>query len=192
MSLPARSVTLMLLDWSGGDKAALERLIPAVEKELRRLAARYLRRERANHSLQAADLVQEAYLRLMDVETIQWQNRAHFFGIAATLMRRILMDYARKHNAGKRRHSVVNGFTENIGAASPDRFIDLVALDEALARLALLDAQQSRIVELRYFCGLSVEETAEVLGSSERTVKRDWQMAKAWLRAEIWPDHLPQ
>ncbi len=185
MNMSARNVTQILREWNQGDHSALEKLIPVIEKELRRQAARHLRKERANHSLQTGDLIQETYLRLINAEHVQWRNRAQFFGVASNLMRRVLVDYARKHNAHKRHRSVILLPPDEQEPDASDRFIDLVALDEALERLALLDPQQSRIVELRYFCGLSVEETAEALGASERTVKRDWQMAKAWLRAEI-------
>ena len=185
MTLSAHNVTKMLHDWSRGDRAAFDKLVPVVEQELRRQAVRYLRRERPGHTLQTTDLIQEAYLRLIDAENVEWQSRAHFFGIAANLMRRILVDYARKHWAEKRGGSGIRVPLEEAQVASAERKIDLVALDEALTRLAEIDPQQSRIVELRYFSGLSVEETAAVLGVSDRTVKRDWQMAKAWLREEI-------
>jgi RNA polymerase sigma-70 factor, ECF subfamily len=185
MNPPGPNVTQILREWNEGDPLALDKLVPVVEKELRRQASRYLRRERANHSLQTTDLIQETYLRLINAGRVPWQNRAQFFAIAANLMRRTLVDYARKYNASKRHHSIVFQPLDEPEPGAVKRFIDLVALDEALERLALLDPQQSRIVELRYFCGLSVEETADALGASERTVKRDWQMAKAWLRAEI-------
>jgi RNA polymerase sigma factor (TIGR02999 family) len=190
MTRQTHSVTEILRNWRAGDRATLEEVIPLVERELRRRAARYLRRERPNHSLQAVDLVQETYIRLIHTKDIQWQDRAHFYGISANLMRRILVDYARKHNAEKRNRSESRPVSENDDAAA-DRLIDLVAVDEALERLAMLDPQQCRVVELRYFSGLSVEETADVLGTSPRTVKRDWQMAKAWLRAEICPPPRP-
>ena len=185
LTLSVPNVTQMLHDWSRGDKAALDKLIPVVEEELRIQAARYLRRERQDHTLQTTDLIQEAFLRLIDAKNVQWQNRAHFFGIAANLMRRILVDYARRHRADKRGGSGIKVPMDEAQVASAEKEVDLVALDEALTRLAVIDPQQSRIVELRYCSGLSVEETAEVLRVSDRTVKRDWQMAKAWLREEI-------
>jgi RNA polymerase sigma factor (TIGR02999 family) len=179
------NVTEMLLDWSRGDPEALDKLIPVVYADLRRQAARYLRRERQGHSLQTTALIHEAYLRLVDQENVQWQSRAHFFGIAARMMRQILVDHARRQQAGKR------GGAERplpldealIGSVEPG--VDLVALDEALGRLAALNERQSRVVELRYFGGLSVEETAEVLGVSPATVKNDWTIARAWLRRQL-------
>jgi RNA polymerase sigma factor (TIGR02999 family) len=175
----------MLHDWAHGDQSAFDRLVPLVEKELRRQAARYLRREQPGHTLQTADLIQETYLRLMDTENIQWQNRAHFFGIAANLMRRILVDYARKRQARKRDWAGIRT-SVNEGQVTPiENVVDLIALNEALDRLAGIDPRQGRVVELRYFAGLSVEETARILEVSTKTVKRDWQMAKAWLREEI-------
>jgi RNA polymerase sigma factor (TIGR02999 family) len=175
----------MLHDWALGDQSAFDRLVPLVEKELRRQAARYLRQEQPGHTLQTADLIQETYLRLMDAENVQWQNRAHFFGIAANLMRRILVDYARKRQAKKRDRAGIRA-SVNEGQVTPtENAVDLIALNEALDRLARIDPRQGRVVELRYFAGLSVEETALILGVSTKTVKRDWQMAKAWLREEI-------
>ncbi|HEU4389593.1 MAG TPA: sigma-70 family RNA polymerase sigma factor [Blastocatellia bacterium] len=183
--LSQQNVTQMLKDWRSGDDAAFERLIPVVYDELRRQAATYLRRERPGHTLQATALIHEAYLRLINQENIDWQNRAHFYAIAARLMRQILVDHARKRKAGKRGGSDIKVSLEDAMVVSPGRSVDLVALDEALTGLAALDPQQSRVVELRYFSGLSVEETAEVLGISTRTVKRDWNVAKAWLRERI-------
>jgi RNA polymerase sigma factor (TIGR02999 family) len=182
MSHSTQSVTQILHDWTSGDQSAFNRLVPLVERELRRQAARYLRMEETGHTLQTADLIQEAYLRLLDAKNIQWQNRAHFFGIAANLMRRILVDYARKRQAKKR------DLTRIIGEAPVgviENTVDLIAVNEALDRLSRLDPRQGRIVELRYFAGLSVEETAQVLAVSARTVERDWQVAKLWLREEI-------
>lgn len=184
MSSPP-NVTEMLQDWRNGDQAALEKLLPVVYDELRRQAARYLRRERPGHTLQTTALIHEAYLRLINQENVAWQNRAHFYAIAARLMRQILVDHARKRQAAKRGGSDIKLPLEEAMVISPERDIDLVALDGALTRLAAFDEQQSRIVELRYFSGLSVEETAEVLGISTRTVKRDWNVAKAWLRQQI-------
>ncbi len=179
------NVTQMLHDWSDGDREALDKLIPIVYAELRRQAARYLRRERPGHTLQTTALIHEAYLRLIDQRDVRWQNRAHFFAISAQLMRRILVDHARSRQAAKRGGSNVKLPLEEAMIVSDGKEIDLVVLDEALERLAAIDPQQSRVVELRFFSGLSVEETAEVLGVSPRTVKRDWNVAKAWLRREI-------
>jgi len=179
-------VTQLLKDWNGGDQAALDRLMPLVYAELRRLANNYLRRERANHTLQPTALVNEAYMRLVDQRNAHWQNRAQFFGVAAQLMRRILVDHARLHQALKRvgsdqeRLSLTN--VERV-ADKPD--IDLLALHEALNELSEVDPQQSRIVELKFFGGLSIEETAEVLGIGHATVERDWKMARAWLRRKL-------
>lgn len=181
----SQDVTEMLRDWRNGDKEALERLIPAVYDELRRQAARYLRKERPGHTLQTTALVHEAYLRLVNQNNIAWQNRAHFYAIAARLMRQILVDHARKRQAAKRGGADIKQPLEDVSPMAPDKGVDLVALDEALTRLAAIDPRQSRIVELRYFSELSVEETAEVLGVSTRTVKRDWNVAKAWLRQQI-------
>lgn len=184
--MPAsQNVTEMLRDWRNGDQEALGKLIPMVYDELRRQAAGYLRRERSGHTLQTTALIHEAYLRLINQQNIDWQNRAHFYAIAARLMRQILVDHARKRQATKRGGSGLKIPLEEAMVISSGRDVDLVALDEALTRLAALDPQQSRIVELRYFSGLSVEETAEALGVSSRTVRRDWNVAKAWLRQQI-------
>jgi RNA polymerase sigma factor (TIGR02999 family) len=178
----------MLVDCTRGDKEALDQLMPLVYEELRRLATRYLRRERPDHTLQPTALVHEAYLRLIDQGRVKWQNRAHFVGIAATMMRRVLINHALSHRAAKRG----GGYTLSLDAAvdwahepEADSTIDLLALDEALGRLAAMDYQHSRIVELRFFGALTVEETAEVLGISPATVHREWRMAKAWLYREI-------
>ncbi|MCA1606807.1 MAG: sigma-70 family RNA polymerase sigma factor [Acidobacteria bacterium] len=178
-------VTQLLHDWSDGDREALDKLLPIVYEELRRQAARYLQRERHGHTLQTTALIHEAYLRLIDQKDVRWQNRAHFFGIAAQLMRRILVDHARSRQAAKRGGSGIKLPLEEGMIVAERREVNLVALDEALERLAAIDPQQSRVVELRFFSGLSVEETAEVLGVSTRTIKRDWNVAKAWLRREI-------
>lgn len=180
-----QNVTKMLRDWRNGDQEALEKLIPVVYDELRRQAAGYLRRERTGHTLQTTALIHEAYLRLINQQNIEWQNRAHFYAIAARLMRQILVDHARNRQAAKRGGSDIRVPLEEAVAISSGENVDLVALDEALTRLAKIDSQQSRIVELRYFSGLSVEETAEVVGVSSRTVRRDWNVAKAWLRQQI-------
>ena len=178
-----RTVTRLLQNVSAGEPDALDALLPLVYSELRRRAANYLRRERPNHTLQATALVNEAYLRLVDQQHVRWQNRAHFFAIAAQAMRRILVDHARGRRRAKR-----DGVLVPLDDAEPlvdGRQVDLLALDEALETLAARDKQQSRIVELRYFGGLSIEETAEVLRVSTATVKRDWAMARAWLHQQL-------
>lgn len=185
MLTPQLNVTEMLNHWGNGDREVLDKLIPIVYKELRRQAGHYLRREGPGNTLQTTGLVHETYLKLVDQRRVQWQNRAHFFGLAAQLMRRILIDHIRKRKAAKRGGLDLKLPLEEAMAVSTEREIDLLTLDEALTRLAKIDEQQSRIVELRFFSGLSVEDTAGVLGISERTVKRDWQVAKAWLRREI-------
>ena len=178
-------VTGLLIRLTDGDDGALGELLPLVYAELRRLAAGYLRRERPGHTLQPTALVNEAYLRLVDQTQVRWQNRAHFLGVAAQMMRRILVDHARGQRAEKRGGEIQKlSLDENIDV-SGERAADLVALDEALKRLAELDPQKSRIVELRFFGGLSVEETAEVLGVSAPTIKRQWRMAKAWLYGQV-------
>ena len=185
MKTAPHQVTLLLHSWSKGDREALDQLLPLVYEELRRQAARYLRQERPEHTLQATALIHEAYLRLVDQRSVEWQNRAHFFAIAARLMRQILVDHARRHEAAKRGGSVIKVPVEEAAASGAGQDINLVALDAALDKLAEIDAEQSRIVELRYFSGLTIEETAEVMGISAATVKREWQVAKAWLRREI-------
>ena len=186
MSAPSqKEITQMLRAWSGGDHSALDELMPLVYRELRRMAATYLRRERPNHTLQATALVHEAYLHLIDQSRVTWQNRAHFFGVAAQLMRRILVDYARSHQAAKRGGTLPKVPLEQAVLISKAQPADLVALDETLTRLGLIDPQQARVVELRVFGGLTVEEIAGLLGVSPATVKRDWSMAKAWLMREI-------
>ena len=180
-------VTKLLIRLTEGDNAVLDALLPAVYDELRRLAANYLRRERVGHTLQPTALVHEAYIRLVDQTRVEWQNRAHFFGVAAQMMRRILVDHARAQQAEKRGGDAQKlSLDENIDVSAM-RPSELVALDEALERLAELDPQKSRLVELRFFGGLSVEETAEVLGVSAPTVKRQWRMAKAWLYGQVKP-----
>ena len=185
MTLTSHSVTQMLLDWSEGDREALDKLIPIVYSELRLRAARYLRRERPGHTLQTTALIHETYLRLVEQKDVRWQNRAHFFAIAAQLMRRILVDHARQRDAAKRGGADLTLTLDEAMAVFPGRDVNLMALDETLTRLAEIDPRQSRVVELRYFSGLSIEETAEVLGVSPATVKLDWSMAKAWLRREM-------
>lgn len=178
-------VTRLLLAWTNGNRAALEELIPVVYPELRRIAARYLRRERTGHTLQPKALVHEAYLKLVDQERAAWQNRAQFFGVAAQLMRRILVDHAREHAAAKRGGGARAVTLVDMIAGSPDRGIDVIALDEALTRLTTIYPEQGRLVELRYFGGLTIEETAEVMGLSPATVKRQWAVARAWLLTQL-------
>lgn len=174
-------VTELLVRWRGGDREALEALMPLVYDELRRLAHYYLRQERSDHTLQSTALVHEAYLRLAGQNPPQWQNRAHFFGIAAHLMRQILVEYARGRGAAKRGGNACKLALDEAVALSPQIDVDVVALDKALNELSELDVQQSRIVELRFFGGLTIEDTSEVLGISPATVKRDWVTARAWL-----------
>ena len=181
----SQNITHLLKEWSNGDERALNELTPLVYEELRQQAARYMRKERAGHSLQATALINEAYLRLIDVKNVQWQNRAHFFAIAANLMRRILVDHARKRDAEKRGGSQVLLTLDDAFAGQKPSDVDLLAIDQALTKLAALDSQQARVVELRFFSGLTVEETATALNVSARSVKRDWSVARAWLRREI-------
>ena len=178
-------VTQLLVAWSNGDSAARDALIPLVHDELRRLAHRYMGRERADHTLQTSALVNEAYLRLIDQKDVHWQNRAHFFAIAAQMMRRILVDYARKRRFVKHGGNLQAVSLEQAMIVSPERAGEVVALDDALKILAKLDQRKSQIIELRFFGGLSIEETSEVLDVSPGTVMRDWTFAKAWLRREI-------
>lgn len=178
-------VTQLLNDWSNGNRAALDALTPVVYDELRKLAGIYLRRERQDHTLQATAVVHEAYMRLIDQRSVRWQNRAHFFGIAAQMIRRILVDHARGVRAAKRGGGAVALSLDEALGVSDRRDLEIEALDDALKTLAEVDEQQARIVELRFFTGLSIEETAEVLGISESTVKRDWVSAKAWLFREL-------
>jgi RNA polymerase sigma factor (TIGR02999 family) len=183
---PARQqVSQLLVAWSSGDQSALEELMPLVYEELRRLAHHYIRRERPGHTLQTSGLVNEAYLRLVDQTNVQWQNRAHFFGIAARLMRQILVDYARRQRYAKRGGDARRLSLDEALTISKERAADVVALDDALKTLAEIDSRQGQIVELRFFGGLSIEETAEVLSVSAGTVMRDWTLAKAWLRREL-------
>ena len=179
------TVTELLHAWSDGDKTALDQLLPVVYDELRRQASRYLRREAPGHTLQTTALVNEAYLRLVDQKNIRWQNRAQFFGIAAQLMRRILVDHARAKHRAKRGGHDVRVTLDDAVAIAANQEIDLIALDAALDRLAQIDEQQSKVVEMRFFSGLNVEETAEALKVSPATVKRDWNVAKAWLYREM-------
>ena len=182
--MPSGSVTGLLLAWRAGDDEALGRLTPAVHQELQRIARRCLRGERAGQSLQATALVNEAYLRLIDAQAVDWQNRAHFLAIAARLMRRILVDRARSRRYQKRGGGALQ-VTLTDGLFSTERSRDLIALDDALEELAKLDERRSRVVELRFFGGLSVAETAAVLSVSPETVMRDWTLARAWLRRTL-------
>jgi RNA polymerase sigma factor (TIGR02999 family) len=189
MPEPARDtpegVTRLLLDWNGGNRAALDALLPLVYSELRRLARRYMQSENREHTLQPTALVHEAYLWLIDQKRVNWQNRAQFFGVAAQIIRRLLVDHARARHRLKRGGGELKAtWSENISAPEQGE-VDLLVLDNALSTLAELDPQQSRIVELRYFGGLSIEETAAALDISPATVKRDWAMARAWLFREI-------
>ena len=179
---PAHDITQLLRAWSDGDEKALDKLMPLVYRELRRLAQRYMRHERPGHTLQTTALVNEAYLRLVDAGKVNFQNRAHFFGVSAQVMRRILVEFARRHGAQKRGGEVERVSLEESLVVYGERGTDLVALDDALQALAALDARRSRVVELRFFGGLSVEETAAVLKVSPETVLHDWKLAKAWLR----------
>lgn len=174
-------ITQLLAKWSGGDEAALDKLIPAVHIELRRIATAYLRRERPDHTLQSCALVNEAYLRLVNYNAMTWQSRAHFFAAAAQLMRRILVDHARKRLYGKRGGGACKIALDSKIDAAPQQPLELVALDDALKDLEALDPRKARIIELRFFTGLSIEETAEVLSISTPTVIREWAAAKAWL-----------
>ena len=180
-----KEVTQLLVDWGNGNKAALDQLMPLVYKELRRLASQYLRRERHNHTLQSAALVNEAYLRLVDYSNLRWQDRAQFFGLAAQLMRRILIDHARSHHYAKRGGGAHRVSLDEAAILSEERASDLVALDDALTSLSAVDPRKSQVVELRFFGGLNIEETAEVLELSSMTVQREWRWAKAYLYREI-------
>ena len=181
----SHAVTELLLEWRQGEQAALERLVPLVYAELRRIAHRYMNRERIGHTLQTTDLVNEAYLRLIDASQVRWHDRAHFFAISAQLMRRILVDFARSRRYLKRGGGAQKVSFDEALAVSPGQGRDLVALNDALEALAMKDNRKSRVVELRFFGGLSVEETAAVLGVSVDTVHRDWRLAKAWLSREM-------
>lgn len=181
-----RPITEWLIAWSDGRREALDDLMSVVYEELRRMAAGYMRRERGEHPLQPTALVSEAYLRLVDQHRVQWRNRAHFFGVAAGMMRRILVDHARRRRAEKRGGAWQRVTLSSLDAiAGEQRPVDVLALHESLERLSTFDRQQERIVELRYFGGLTIEETAEVVGISEATVVREWTIAKAWLRAQL-------
>lgn len=178
-------ITRLLIDWSNGDEAALNKLMPLVEVELRRLAHNCMRRENRNHTLQTTAVVNEAYLKLVDQNRTHWKNRAHFFAIAARIMRRFLSNYARNQHRQKRGGNAVQVSLSEVSVMSMDKTAELIALDEALERLSEIDERKSQVVELRYFGGLDVKETAEVLNIAPITVMRDWKLAKAWLSREI-------
>jgi RNA polymerase sigma factor (TIGR02999 family) len=185
---PPRDVTALLLNWSDGDREAPAKLMPLVYDELRRLARDHLRRERPDHTLQPTALVNEVYLRLVDQQRVNWHNRAQFFGLAAQLMRHILVDHSRSRASVKRGGLVRKLSLDEAWMAPEEVAEELVALDEALVRLAAIDERKSRVVEMRFFGGLSVEETAEALGVSDKTVMRDWRIAKMWLHRELSGD----
>jgi RNA polymerase sigma-70 factor (ECF subfamily) len=182
---PPSDITRLLIAWSEGDRAALESLLPLIERELHRIARRYMRREDPGHTLQTTALVNEAFFRLIDQTRVRWQNRAHFFAISAQIMRRILLNYARDRRRAKRGGGAVQVSLSEVAVVGEERSVELIELDEAMGRLASFDERKCRVVELRYFGGLSVEETAEVLGVSAVTVERDWKAAKAWLKREM-------
>lgn len=188
MTPSPQQVTQLLVAWGDGDGAALDQLMPLVHEELRRLAHHYMRGEAPGHTMQTSALVNEAYLRLVDQTNPHWQNRAHFFAISAQLMRQILVDYARKRRSRKRGGDVRQVSLDEEMIVSEERLANVVALDDALKSLAGIDPRKSQIIELRFFGGLSIEETAEVLAVSPGTVMRDWTLAKAWLRREIAGD----
>ena len=186
MSLESNNVTLLLKAWSGGDQGALEELTPKVYLELRRMAAQYMRNERAGNTLQATALVHEVFLRLVEVDSVTWQDRAHFFAVSANMMRRILVDRARAKGMFKRGGGAIQLNLDDVPeVASRSRDREIVAIDEALDALAQIDPRKAKVIELRFFGGLSVEETAEVLRISPQSVMRDWKMARAWLMAEV-------
>jgi RNA polymerase sigma factor (TIGR02999 family) len=178
-------LTQLLIDWSNGDQSAFDKLMPLIDEELRRLAHRYMSRERAGHTLQTTALVNEAFVRLVNRKNVNWQNRAHFFGLAAQLMRTILVDHARSHACAKRGGGAFKLELDDALVVSQKKAAEVIALNDALNELVRLDPQQSRIVELRFFGGLTVEETAEVLHLSPATIKREWSTAKAWLYHEL-------
>jgi RNA polymerase sigma factor (TIGR02999 family) len=188
MTPSPQEVTRLLVAWGDGDRAALDKLMPLVYEELRRLAHHYMSGEGPDNTLQTSALVNEAYLRLVDQTNPHWQNRAHFFAISAQLMRQILVDYARKRRSRKRGGDARQVSLDEVMIVSEERAANVVALDDALKSLAEIDPRKSQIVELRFFGGLSIEETAEVLQVSPGTVMRDWTLAKAWLRREITGD----
>jgi RNA polymerase sigma factor (TIGR02999 family) len=182
---PPNEITERLIAWGAGDRAALDQLLPVVYQELRRIAGNYLRQENPGHTLQPTALVHEAWLRLIDQARVNWLNRAQFFGVAAQMMRRILVDHAKAKHREKRGGEAVKLSLDEVINLSQERAADLLALDDALGELARVDERKSRVVELRYFGGFSVEEAAQILGVSPETVMRDWKMAKAWLYQQI-------
>lgn len=185
---PPSEITELLIGWSNGDRDSLERLVPLVEGELHRLAHHYMSREREGHMLQTTALINETFLRLVDQRRVRWQNRAHFFGISAQIMRRILLNHARDERRKKRGGGALRVSLSQADAISVEKSDELIALDDALKRLARVDERKARVVELRYFGGLSNEEAAEVLGVSQVTIMRDWNMARAWLAREMVGD----
>ena len=189
MKSPEKSVTQLLIEWRDGDATALDRLIPLVYDEMRRLARSYMRRERREHTLQTTALINEAYIRLVDHKGMRWENRAHFYAVAAQAMRRVLVDHARSLRYTKRGGDATIVGLDEAAIVAQEHAAEIVALDEALTELSAIDPRQSRVVELRYFGGMSVDETAEVLGISGVTVMRDWRAAKAWLLRAITRDH---
>lgn len=182
---PSQPVTQLLRAWSAGDTTALEQLLPLVEAELRRLARGYMTRERRGHTLQTTALVNEAFIRLIDARSVGWQDRAHFLGIAARLMRRVLVDHARARGYQKRGGSAQRVSLSDAGLVSAEPTLDLLELDRALEALEVVDARKAKVIELRFFGGLTVEETADVLHVSSDTIKRDWRLAKLWLVREL-------
>ncbi len=193
MASTSGNVTQLLMEWRNGDRQALDALIPIVYDELRAIARRYMNRERSGHTLQTAALINEAYLRLVDKQDIAWQNRTHFFAISARIMRNLLVDHARARQMEKRGGGAVQvSLNEAIAGSEPEMTVDMLSLDEALTRLAEFDERKARIVELRFFGGLSADETAEALDLSEITIKREWLKAKAWLFRELGGTEPPQ
>ena len=189
---PSGELTGLLQAWSSGDQQALEKLAPRVQGELHRIAARYMARERPDHPLQPTALINEAYIRLIDWKDVHWQNRAHFFAMSARLMRCILVDFARAREQVKHGNGVAETPLDEASIVQPERSYDLVQLDDALTRLAEMDPRKGQVIELRFFGGLSVQETAVVLQLSERTVLREWNLAKAWLYRETRPAKTPK
>ncbi len=185
MTASRQQVSQLLVEWRNGDRAAFDRLMPLVYDELRQIASRYMKRERTGHTLQTAALVNEAYLRMVGQKSVDWQNRAHFFAVAASVMRHLLVDHARARGCVRRGAGAQKVSLDEAAIFSEQKSDEVLALDEALTRLDAMDARKVKIVELRYFSGLSAEETAEVLGVSEITVKREWLKAKAWLYREL-------
>ena len=185
MQVPADDITGLLVGWREGNRAALDALLPLIQRELNRIARRHLGHERQNHSIQPSSLVQEAFLRLLPDRDVEWQNRAHFFAVASTVMRHVLVDHARQRSRAKRGGAAVHVPVDVAAILSPGQIEEVVAIDLALQRLAAVDERKSRVLEMRFFGGLSVEETAEALGVAPNTVTRDWNFARAWLRREL-------